>query len=254
MCELQVQAGFIPSQTGNPGKFLTTDGTAMSWASPLPAQTGNSGKFLTTDGTNASWGTPAGFTDPMTALGSLIKGGALGAPLELPIGTTGQVLTVVAGEPTWAALPGPGGTTLQYVRGDGSLATLDTVAVAESTNLYFTQPRVLATPLTGLPAPTNVPVVATDTLEQAVAKLQGQVGAKGTATLVAGTVSVADANVSATSKVFVTGQGLNASTALGVLSVDSQTAGVGFTITSYAPGGVTVQTGDVRHVAYEVYY
>ena len=49
----------LPSQTGQSGKFLTTNGTAASWATvdALPSQTGNSGKFLTTDGTSASWAT-----------------------------------------------------------------------------------------------------------------------------------------------------------------------------------------------------
>lgn len=47
----------LPSQTGQSGKFLTTDGTDASWANvdALPSQTGQSGKFLTTDGTAASW-------------------------------------------------------------------------------------------------------------------------------------------------------------------------------------------------------
>ena len=50
----------LPDQTGNSGKFLTTNGSAASWATvsggdSLPSQTGNSGKFLTTDGANASW-------------------------------------------------------------------------------------------------------------------------------------------------------------------------------------------------------
>jgi len=46
-----------PTQTGNSGKYLTTDGSATSWATvdALPAQTGNSGKYLTTDGSTASW-------------------------------------------------------------------------------------------------------------------------------------------------------------------------------------------------------
>jgi molecular chaperone GrpE (heat shock protein) len=48
---------FYPSQTGNSGKFLTTDGSNTSWATvdALPSQTGNAGEFLTTDGTTASW-------------------------------------------------------------------------------------------------------------------------------------------------------------------------------------------------------
>lgn len=50
----------LPSQTGNSGKFLSTDGTSPSWqtasgGSSLPSQTGNSGKVLRTDGTNPSW-------------------------------------------------------------------------------------------------------------------------------------------------------------------------------------------------------
>lgn len=50
-------AAVIPSQTGNSGKYLTTNGTAVSWATvdALPSQTGNSGKYLTTNGTTASW-------------------------------------------------------------------------------------------------------------------------------------------------------------------------------------------------------
>ena len=48
-----------PSQTGNSGKFLTTDGLNVTWATvnALPTQTGNSGKYLTTDGSQASWTT-----------------------------------------------------------------------------------------------------------------------------------------------------------------------------------------------------
>lgn len=47
----------LPPQTGNSGKFLTTDGSAASWAEvdALPDQTGNAGKILTTNGTDASW-------------------------------------------------------------------------------------------------------------------------------------------------------------------------------------------------------
>ena len=49
----------IPTQTGNIGKFLTTNGSAVSWASvdALPSQSGNIGKYLTTNGSTASWAT-----------------------------------------------------------------------------------------------------------------------------------------------------------------------------------------------------
>ena len=47
----------LPPQSGNSGKFLTTDGSSASWAEvdALPDQTGNAGKILTTNGSDASW-------------------------------------------------------------------------------------------------------------------------------------------------------------------------------------------------------
>ena len=56
----------LPSQTGQAGKFLTTDGTIESWdtvdhthshADELPSQTSQAGKFLKTDGTTVNWDT-----------------------------------------------------------------------------------------------------------------------------------------------------------------------------------------------------
>lgn len=50
----------LPSQSGNSGKFLTTDGNTARWStvntgSVLPSQTDNAGKVLMTDGTDTSW-------------------------------------------------------------------------------------------------------------------------------------------------------------------------------------------------------
>ena len=54
-----------PSQTGQSGKYLTTNGSNTSWATvdALPSQTNNSGKYLTTNGTSASWAELV--TDPL---------------------------------------------------------------------------------------------------------------------------------------------------------------------------------------------
>lgn len=74
---IAVQAGGVslPSQTGNSGKVLGTDGTNTSWVTQsggsLPTQTGQNGKFLTTDGSAASWGTPSGGGSGIT-LGTLL--------------------------------------------------------------------------------------------------------------------------------------------------------------------------------------
>ena len=56
--------GGLPSQAGNSGKFLTTNGTTAEWATvdALPSQSGNNGYILTTDGTDASWINPTSLT------------------------------------------------------------------------------------------------------------------------------------------------------------------------------------------------
>lgn len=48
----------------------------------------------------------AGFRNPMSAAGDLIRGGSSGAATRLGIGSSGQVLTVVAGAPAWATATG----------------------------------------------------------------------------------------------------------------------------------------------------
>ena len=54
----------LPSQSGQSGKFLTTNGSAASWATvdALPSQTGQSGKVLGTNGSTASWEEPTTVT------------------------------------------------------------------------------------------------------------------------------------------------------------------------------------------------
>lgn len=53
----QVGGVSLPTQVGNEGKYLTTDGKKPSWVDIelLPSQMYNAGKYLTTDGENLSW-------------------------------------------------------------------------------------------------------------------------------------------------------------------------------------------------------
>jgi hypothetical protein len=62
------------------------------------------------------------------------------------------------------------GTSAQYYRGDKTWQTLNTTAVAEGTNLYFTDARVRSAVLTGYTA-TSGTISATDTVLQAIQKL-----------------------------------------------------------------------------------
>jgi hypothetical protein len=73
---------------------------------------------------------------------------------------------------------------------------------------------------------------------------------QGSATLVAGTVAITNANVVAGSNITLSGGALNSSTATGDLTITAIVAGVSFTVTSITAGAVTTQTGDLRTVYY----
>ena len=75
------------------------------------------------------------------------------------------------------------GAITEFFRGDKTWQTLNTTAVTEGTNQYFTEARVRASVLTGYTAGTNTALAATDTLLAALGKLQGQINAKGAGTV-----------------------------------------------------------------------
>lgn len=72
----------------------------------------------------------AGMTNPMTTTGDTIYSSSGSTPARLGIGTTGQVLTVSGGVPTWAA-PASGGKVLQVV------AAYTTTATTSSTSTFI---------------------------------------------------------------------------------------------------------------------
>lgn len=114
----------LPDQTGNSGKFLTTNGTTPSWAivDALPSQTGNSGKFLTTNGTAATWSTAS----PTVTLGGDLTGSAtftnlgdatLNATIaansvELGVDTFGQYVAAISGTANQITVTGTGTETI----------------------------------------------------------------------------------------------------------------------------------------------
>jgi hypothetical protein len=73
---------------------------------------------------------------------------------------------------------------------------------------------------------------------------------RGTGTLVAGTVTIPNTGVQATSIISLTGGALNASTAIGNLIVSAIVPGVSFTVTSIIDATVATQTGDLRTINY----
>lgn len=105
---------------GAPGAIYTVNGAgnAPQWTLILPVANGGTGTATPSivAGTNISvtgtWpnqtvnSTVSGLTNPMTTAGDIIIGGVAGAPARLGIGSTTNVLTVVAGVPAWAAAGG----------------------------------------------------------------------------------------------------------------------------------------------------
>lgn len=70
------------------------------------------------------------------------------------------------------------GSVWQKTPADSSFIGKDTDDLTEgSTNLYFTEARVLGTDLAGFSDATATPVVATDTVLEGIGKLQGQINA-----------------------------------------------------------------------------
>jgi len=109
----------LPSQLGQPGEYLRTDGTTISWepADALPSQSGNANKFLKTDGTSSSWDT----VDHTHSHAD-----------ELPTqtGQSGEYLQTDGTTATWEpvdALPTQTGQSGEFLQTDGTTATWEPV-------------------------------------------------------------------------------------------------------------------------------
>jgi hypothetical protein len=109
--QINAKEATLPDQTGNTGKYLTTNGTAKSWGTvsqyALPSQTGNSGKYLTTNGTAESWGTvsvPLKWTLRKSAHAQQINAFATnGSGTYVAGGDNGEIYSSTDSGVTWTA-------------------------------------------------------------------------------------------------------------------------------------------------------
>jgi hypothetical protein len=185
-----------------------------------------------------------------------------------------QLTSVAAGVANWitlgsgtgavATLSDTSGTQTSPTAGNiqinGTADEIDVTAGVSELTLSipatFTAPGSITATLGDITA-TDGDIIATDgniVLEGAASQLQIEGGAVtdfiGQATLVAGTVTVANTNIAATDKIFLSREGVGASTALGVLNV-SITPGTSFTITSLDAGTpANTETGDISTINY----
>ena len=135
----------LPSQTNNSGKFLTTNGSTVSWETvdALPDQTNNSGKYLTTNGASASWATVDTFPSQS--------------------GNSGKFLTTNGSAVSWAtvdALPSQSGNSGKFLTTDGTDASWEELFAGEvrvssthnptenATTIVLTTAQVPATDIT----------------------------------------------------------------------------------------------------------
>jgi hypothetical protein len=94
--------------TMTPKSTYTAKGSiaaATAASTPANVAVGANGTVLTADSTAAAgvaWASPAaGMTNPMTTTGDMIYSSPNSTPVRRAIGTTGQILTVSGGVPTW---------------------------------------------------------------------------------------------------------------------------------------------------------
>jgi hypothetical protein len=79
----------------------------------------------------------AGMTNPMTTTGDVIYSSPGSTPVRLGIGSTGNILTVAGGVPTWAAPAGGGGMTV-LASGSITNTTLSITSINQTyTNLFL---------------------------------------------------------------------------------------------------------------------
>lgn len=158
-----------PTQAGNTGKFLTTDGTDTAWelvdvtaditgAVPIanggtgqttatagfnalaPSQSGNTGKFLTTDGTNTAWELVQLDADVSGTLpianggtGQTTATAALNALLPSQTGNSGKVLSTDGTNTSWVTDAGGTVTSIDVSGGTTGLTTAGGPVTASGT-------------------------------------------------------------------------------------------------------------------------
>jgi hypothetical protein len=126
------------------GVLVFADATARNAAITSPQE----GQFaylkdtnVTTYYTGSAWANldTTGMTNPMTTTGDTIYSSSGSTPARLGIGTTGQVLTVAGGVPSWATpSAGGGGKVLQVVYATYGTQVNSTSSTYADTNLTAT--------------------------------------------------------------------------------------------------------------------
>ena len=89
---------------------------------------------VTTYYTGSAWANldTTGMTNPMTTTGDMVYSSSGSTPARLGIGTTGQVVTVAGGVPTWATPAGGGGGMTSLATGTLSGSSVSLTSISQS--------------------------------------------------------------------------------------------------------------------------
>lgn len=140
-------------------------------------------------------------------------------------------------------------TVGNLITGGGTGFTEGSVVFADSTGSLATDPTNLAfndsTNVFTAGAVTSLGNVIMSTAGTGVQIKEGSNARMGTATLASGTVTVSNTSITANTRVFVSRASKGSSTAIGELSVPTQTASTSFVITALKPADGTTETGDL---------
>jgi hypothetical protein len=171
-----------------------------------------------------------GMTNPMTTTGDTIYSSSGSTPARLGIGSTGQVLTVAGGVPTWATPAGGGGKVLQVV------STVNSTEVVVSSTTYTD---------TGITA-TITPTSSTSKILVLVAAAAYQAEASTTASFMKARLQ-RDATSILTQDRFIGVQGATGTVAvLGVTPVTYLDSPATTSATTYKLQGACVSTGSAN--------
>jgi hypothetical protein len=181
----------MPTTAGSVNQVLRTDGAGvLTWVDVTDASvkafakanlpTCNAGEVLKSNGTSFSCVTDNSGAGAFTGTANKVvitdAGGALSvsATSSTELGYVAGVTSAIQTQLNSKEASFAGGTAAQYLNGSKVFVTLDTSVVPENGNLYYTDTRVRAAPLTGFVA-NNAAIAATDSVLVGFNKSQGQI-------------------------------------------------------------------------------